>query len=316
MSDQAVAQQLAWERRLAPAAAVAAVLGGVLTLGGNIFAQTAAYKDVPVIGELQALTPALEGQVEPAVNPRTTLAQFFADHGGTIIFAGVLTALGALAVGCTLLYLFRATRARRPELPALAQWVVVAGAGLMALNYVLQPVFRTLRAQDYLDAADRSRDAIDAALAGGPLVVIGALGLAGQLALALAFVLVCLNAMRAGLLTRFMGVLGIVVGVLYVIPFGQLPVVQVFWMIALAPLFLLRWPNGNPPAWTSGQAEPWPSAAELREQRMAAAERDKAAKPSKPAPAPRTLDAGDDDAAEPTPVPQGAAQRKRRKRRR
>jgi hypothetical protein len=306
--DTDVPTTLDWERRHRTPAAVAAGVAGVATLAGNLYAQLSAYNDVPTIGAVQALTPALQGRAEPAINPRTAIAQFLADNSTSLIFAGVLTSLGAAAAGYALYYLFRATQARRRELPPLARWVVVIGATLVALSYLLQPIFRSIRAQSFLDGADRTRDAIDSALSGGPLVVVSAIGLAGQLALALAFVLVCLNAMRAGLLTRFMGVLGIIVGVLYVFPFGQLPVVQSFWLVALVPLFVGRWPQGTPPAWTSGVAEPWPSAAALREQRMRAARGGGG----------RDDDAGAAaalDAPEPAPVPQRSGSRKRRKRR-
>ena len=78
--------------------------------------------------------------------------------------------------------------------------------------------------------------------------------------------LTALNAMRVGLLTRFMGVLGIIVGVLFVIPLeGALPIVKVFWLVALGVLFLGRWPGGMPPAWVTGEAQPWPTQQELRE---------------------------------------------------
>ncbi len=83
--------------------------------------------------------------------------------------------------------------------------------------------------------------------------------------------LVALQAMRVGLLTRFMGYLGIFTGVLVLFPIGSpVPVVQGFWLLALAYLFSGRWPNGVPPSWRSGRAEKWPSSAELREQRMKA----------------------------------------------
>ena len=61
--------------------------------------------------------------------------------------------------------------------------------------------------------------------------------------------------MRVGLLTRFMGVLGIITGVLQILPFGgPLPVVQCFWLLMLGILFLGRWPGGQPPAWRTGNA--------------------------------------------------------------
>ena len=97
------------------------------------------------------------------------------------------------------------------------------------------------------------------------------LGLPGALALALSIVLIALNAMRVGLLTRFMGVLGMITGALQILPIGgPLPVVQAFWLVMLGVLFLGRWPNGQPRAWASGQAEPWPSSADVRAQRQKA----------------------------------------------
>jgi hypothetical protein len=75
--------------------------------------------------------------------------------------------------------------------------------------------------------------------------------------------MISLNAMRAGLLSRFMGILGIFVGVLLVIPIG-VQILQLFWFAALGLLFLDRWPGGRGPAWSSGEAIPWPGAAEQR----------------------------------------------------
>jgi hypothetical protein len=64
--------------------------------------------------------------------------------------------------------------------------------------------------------------------------------------------------MRLGLLTRFMGVLGIALGPALVLGFGLyvLPV----WLIGLGVLFAGYWPRGLPPAWSTGRAVPWPSA--------------------------------------------------------
>ncbi|MDX6667046.1 MAG: hypothetical protein QOK04_426, partial [Solirubrobacteraceae bacterium] len=115
--------------------------------------------------------------------------------------------------------------------------------------------------------------------------------LAGQLSLGFAFVMISLNAMRVGLLTRFMGVLGMIVGALFVIPLGTLQIVQPFWLGALAALFAGRWPNGVPPAWSSGKAEPWPTQQELREARDRAAGKTAAPEPAAAAatgPAPQT----------------------------
>jgi hypothetical protein len=82
--------------------------------------------------------------------------------------------------------------------------------------------------------------------------------------------------------------------------------VQTFWLGGLALLFAGRRPGGDPPAWRTGRAEPWPTAQQLAEQRKAQAEAKAggAAAPAAP--------------AEPEPVTAGAhsaASKRKRKRR-
>jgi hypothetical protein len=99
------------------------------------------------------------------------------------------------------------------------------------------------------------------------LAVFQVMDYGGELLLAVAFVLVSLQAMRAGLLTRFMGYLGIIAGILVLFVITPVPIVQTYWLVALGVLFAGRWPSGTPPAWETGRAERWPSSQELREQR-------------------------------------------------
>jgi hypothetical protein len=68
-----------------------------------------------------------------------------------------------------------------------------------------------------------------------------------------------------------MGYLGMFAGALVLFQITQIPVVQTYWLLALAYLFSGRWPTGVPPAWRSGRAESWGSAAELRAKRAAGA---------------------------------------------
>ena len=87
--------------------------------------------------------------------------------------------------------------------------------------------------------------------------------------MAVAFVLVSLQAMNQGLLSRFMGYLGMFAGALVLFQITQVPVVQTYWLLAIAYLISGRWPTGVPLAWRSGRAEPWPSSAETRARRAA-----------------------------------------------
>ena len=80
----------------------------------------------------------------------------------------------------------------------------------------------------------------------------------GLLLTAVGLVLVSMSAMRVGLLTRFLGYLGIIAGILTILPVVPIPIIEAYWLLALAYLISGRWPSGVPPAWSSGRVERWP----------------------------------------------------------
>ncbi len=104
-------------------------------------------------------------------------------------------------------------------------------------------------------------------------------------------IVMMINSMRVGLITRWMGVLGIFTGILIFLPIGgaTLEVVPAFWLVAMGILYIGKWPNGQPPAWEAGEARPWPTRAQMREgaarpgaSRMATGAGDVAPAPAKP----------------------------------
>ena len=302
-------QQLAWEAERRPLATAAAVVAGVTTLAGTLYIQAGILTDYPRVGLLQAIEPALNGQVAPRVDPRSGGLLFLHDKSPQLIAAAVVSAIGTLLMGYLLYYLYRAVKARRPEMPAAARYLAIGGPIVVALAGVGRQIASAVETSDFAAGTDRSSAAVEQVQDSTAFVAAGTLGFAGQLALAFAFVLISLNAMRVGLLTRFMGVLGIIVGILFIIPVGPLPVVQAFWLIALGALVAMRWPGGQPPAWSTGNAEPWPSSADVRRQREAQRNRAEAqAIKDKPA-------VSEIEAAEPV-KPSHPSSKKRRKKRR
>jgi hypothetical protein len=131
------------------------------------------------------------------------------------------------------------------------------------------------------------------------------------LLLAIAFVLVALNAMRVGLLTKFLGYLGMAAAAASLLLIGSAPalLIEVFWLLAVGYLLAGRWPNGDPPAWRTGQAEPWPSSAEMRERRQDRVAGGRGGRGARPAPTPAPAAA----AASPTRSSTPKRKRKRRK---
>ena len=259
-------RQLAWEARQRPRAAVAALLAGALTFGADLWA-SATFSNAPHAAFVRSLQQALApGPIGGRPSQRTAFFVFYHDHAGALIGSSIVRAVGYVGVGWAITFLAAAVRARREEFPRVGLYVTLVGALLEAISLILSTVASAASVSDFL-SGPRTVDAAADVTSGSAIVTAQFIGLAGSLALAAGLVLVCLNAMRAGLLTRFMGVLGIIVGVLVIFPFGPLPVVQSFWLIALGALLIGRWPYGEPPAWRSGRAEPWPSQRELAERR-------------------------------------------------
>ena len=291
---------LAWEARQRNPAALAAALAALLTFVGTVW-RGLILADLPRNGVLEALTRAEQpGPVGALESLRVPTFEFYDDQATAVLLSSLVVAVGYLALGWALTYLAVATRARRPAFPKLILYVPLVAGGLQAISTVLSSLATNTAIGDFL-AGGRTVDAALDISTSGLGVFASLLGLPGALGLALCLVLICLNAMKVGLLTRFMGVLGIITGALQILPFGgPLPVVQSFWLLMLSLLFLGRWPNGTPPAWRTGRAEPWPSSADIREARRSAAAEQRGEVPE-----PR----------EPGPIGAAASGRKKRKRR-
>lgn len=258
-------EQLEWEARQSRPAAAAAIAGALLPIAS-------------AFTRYGALGSAGKGD-------RGALIAFN-DQKPLLIVSAVLGILGYLLIGAVLVYLWRAAKARRPETPSLGQPLALFGAVVfsIAAAFNLFEVFDI--AGTFTNDGPRTEHRADQLLKDRSPVG-GALGLGGGLALAFAMVLISINAMRAGLLSRFMGILGVLVGAFNVIPLFPLPIVQLFWFGALGVLFLDKWPGGRGPAWASGEAIPWPTAQdqararEEGERQLAEPEEPSAPKPSR-----------------------------------
>ena len=211
------------------------------------------------------------------------------------VVGAVINGLGLCAVAWTLSYLFQITRARNPELRSFFRALAIAGGVLAAVAAVVYAILVAGKASQFVAHGDQTYMEANHLTSSTGFIAVPLFGQLGALLLAVGFVLTSLNAMRVGLLTRFMGYLGIFTGILVLFPIGSpVPVVQGFWLLAFAYLLSGRWPTGVPPAWSSGRAERWPSSQELREQRMkargmsvggnGASKSGKPAKPGKPEP--------------------------------
>ena len=270
MSEQSdtlpVEETLAWEAEQGPRAAIAAAVAALATFIGGIVSSTALTNE-PHVPIVTALRNAASPGADKRASLRTAQLEYIHHKAGQLILGGVLLGIGYFALIPVLGYLYRAVKARRPRVPRAALILGLAGPALLGVAAIVFQVTLTAKAGDFAASSDHTRAAVDDVTKAGLLRGVQVLNLPGTLGLAFALVLLALNAMRVGLLTRFMGVLGMISGAALVL-LPQNPIL-VFWLLALAVLLARRWPRGMPPAWETGRAEPWPSSAEIAEQRAA-----------------------------------------------
>jgi hypothetical protein len=305
-------EQLEWEARVGRQVAIAAFASAVLLIASLVYSSSTLN---------QQTTDTVDG------------LYLLHSHKSEVFITTLIQGLSTALLAAPLWFLYKVTSFRRKELPPIAKYLALFAPPAAAILSIIRQIqvagvankVVAHLSHDPLIPKDANQYAKDQ-LATGSLQVVGGIALAAGLGLAFAFILISLNAMRAGVLSKFMGIIGVIVGVLFVIPIlGQVPIVEVFWVGALGLLFLDKWPQGGRgPAWDSGEAISWPTAAERqaaiaearaeRDADRAGSERPRQAIATggrRPAPEP---DAGEDDDHPPAREHPRSKKRKRKRR--
>jgi hypothetical protein len=237
---------LAWEARWSKPAGVAALAAVMLVIVSIIFA----------------------GQVGGGDGDSELLRNVDANSGSQII-SSILQGIGVALLALPLYVLFCAARARTERVRSQLVGVVIAGPLFLAVAAILIGVTTVDAASDFVTnvvpgltkegvalGSDAANDAASDTISEGSLhgLAVG-FGIGGQIGLVVGFAYTAMWAMRVGLLTRFWGSLGVALGVVSFLFFQF----ALLWFVYLG--FLLRGgvPGGRPPAWESGEAEPWPT---------------------------------------------------------
>ncbi len=263
-------EALAWEAAHRTQAAIAAWAAAALALAGGIVTSLA-YSALPTYPDkVVTITDALGGLAAGRPIPAGRAAyqlHWIADHPAGLTVGPLLTAFSALLVFGALAYLFQAVKARALRFGRSPLIFAAIGAVAYGVGTAVVGIGRVVAAGNF-SATGTNADAVDA-LGSGPIAVGTVLQLLGSFSLGFAFIMIALHAMRTGLLTRFMGVLGMIVGATFVLPLDQQGIIRSFWLLAVGFLFAGKWPRGVPPAWTTGKAMPWPSTSRVRQQQAA-----------------------------------------------
>jgi len=248
---------------------VPAFAGGFLYLLSSIVIAST-LSGAPTVGLLQGLGPAISGVANPPVSPRAGEVKFISHKALPLIAGSFLAAVAVIVLTLILLLLLDAVRFRRPGTWPAARPLVIGGGIAVALASLTHQIVSAIETHKFAVGHDLSSHAVDQALTkSAPNLIVAYLSLIAGLALAVGMITVMVNVQRVGLLPRWMGFLGMFTALLIVLPLGgaQLQVVPAFWLVMMGIMNAQRWPGGDPPAWTAGEARPWPSRAQVRAER-------------------------------------------------
>jgi hypothetical protein len=229
--------QLAQERRRGRFAAAATLVSAIAFAAGSFWYQSATAD-------------------QPDEN-KADILRYFDAHSGELLASSLLQGFGMLLMAAAAVHLYLACRARNPDQSAVVLVVGLYGPLAFAATLFVRSIALTVLANDFAGREFQTLAAAEAAFDSPALVASDVLGISGALGLGFWLVKGSLDALRLGLLTRFMGVLGIALGPALILGFGLL--LLPLWLIALAVLFAGWWPRGLPPAWVTGEAYPWES---------------------------------------------------------
>ncbi|HEX3872592.1 MAG TPA: hypothetical protein VHW26_00495 [Solirubrobacteraceae bacterium] len=263
-------RQLALEKERRKKIAACSIAAGLLVFIGSAYGDYVVFAHYPTIGLLQALTPALNGVAKGSADPRSAHVIFTSHHVAGLIFASAIVGVGSLAMIPPLRYLADAIRLRGK---AQTTWKLFATIGgiVTAVFAVVVQVVAASRARDFVRVGDLGKHAVDHALSTSGGITLALPATLGQIMFAIGFGMISYLAMGVGLLKRLLGVLGTIAAVLFVIPvlqeFEPLPVLQIVWLISFGALLSERTSSALPPAWESGEAEPWLTQQQIREGR-------------------------------------------------
>jgi hypothetical protein len=152
------------------------------------------------------------------------------------LVAAVVNGLASLGMAWTLVYVYRCARGRSDRAKPYIMWVSIVGGVAAAIAGVAYALVVDSKVHEFATTGAQTYQEASRLTSGPELLSMQLVGQAAALMIAVGFVLVSLQAMNTGLFTRFMGYLGMFAGALFLFQITQVPVVQAFWLLAIAYL--------------------------------------------------------------------------------
>lgn len=234
---QAGPEDLRTERRLGRYAGVAAI--------GAVAATAAA-----LIVAARAVTP--RARLGDAPGQATWLSDLSSHSEAHAVAVGLRSAALLLTIAAGI-YLYRVVRVRHGSGRPLVLWLGILSP-LLVLAVTVAGYLVIINIADTFTAGPRSEvRADDLITASERLRVVRFVEWVSRLGFGIWVVLISLDAMRVGALTRVVGYWGVIAGVAVAMQFTPGEALLAGWIGSIGVLFLGYWPGGRPETWETGR---------------------------------------------------------------
>lgn len=262
-ADQPVSPEHVLERedRQRKPAAYAAVLSAILVAVGVILEQMLASKAIPDFQQADVVSTMAAAQAGQDLPPSflTAVGEFQIENASQTIAIGTLRGVAVLLLIPIVLLIIRGARERGAPVPRLLDPIVIAGMAMVGVlsvvTAVLEPGFYR-EARELGFAPEQIRDAYkDSGLVG-----LSFLGLFAALMAGIPISMASVQAMRVGLMPRLLGFMGVLIGILFVMPaLESTGLLRSIYFAVIAFILVGKFGDGLPEAWKTGRAvEPQP----------------------------------------------------------
>jgi len=183
------------------------------------------------------------------------------DAFNNLLAGSIVMLIGFVGLAFALNYVYQAAARRSSTMRGTFAPMLPLGAILIGISGILLVFAFDQIAEDFLAGTpitgDAGEDRAEDLITDSNLYEAASfIGIAGLFAFAVGIFYTALNAMRTGLLTRFIGTLGMALSVIVLI--SQIGIIGILmWTVVVVLIAAGRWPGGRPPAWEAGVAIPW-----------------------------------------------------------
>src|SRR5206468_2490914 len=118
------------------------------------------------------IAPALRGEGDPAISPRTNEVKFISHHAFPLVAGSVLAAVAIVVLILVLLLLLDAARFRRKEIFGPARPLVLYGGAAFALVSIAHQVVGAILTHKFATGTDFSTRAVEHALTKGTVNLV------------------------------------------------------------------------------------------------------------------------------------------------